>query len=140
MPSTSNPDALVVDALILEKLIEHLKQITPKVFLGYSASGLERPLLPAILLDLESISEDSRQGTKAKCSMRINISLVESTDAETTYRLLALNDAVRNLFAENNRPFPAVRKLSISETQFDISPNNSHFSFADMTLVLEVVK
>ncbi|WP_139117827.1 hypothetical protein, partial [Endozoicomonas atrinae] len=91
MPSMSNPESLVI-----EKLIEHLKQVAPNTQLGYSAIGQEQDLaLPAILVQLESINEEQRQGTKAKYRMEFNISAVAKTNNDTTYNLIDLTRSIR---------------------------------------------
>lgn len=41
--------------------------------------------------------------------------------------------------ATGQRFTPEARSVSVSETQFDIAPSNSHLSFADVQLHIEVV-
>ncbi len=135
MPSMSNPESLVI-----EKLIEHLKQVAPNTQLGYSAIGQEQDLeLPAILVQLESINEEQRQGTKAKYRMEFNISAVAKTNNDTTYNLIDLTRSIRELFTTGERFTPEARTMTFSETNFDIAPSNAHLSFADMSLQIDVV-
>ena len=135
MPSKSNPEMLII-----EKMIDQLKTVTPQVHLGYSATGLEQDLeLPAILVQLESISEEARQGLKAKCRMQFNVSCVTKTNKTTTFKLIELSNAIRNTFNTTERFTPEAKKTTFSETQFDIAPSNSHWSFADMTLQIDVI-
>ncbi len=135
MPSMSNPESLVI-----EKLIEHLKQVAPNTQLGYSAIGQEQDLeLPAILVQLESINEEQRQGMKAKYRMEFNISAVAKTNNDTTYNLIDLTRSIRELFTTGERFTPEARTMTFSETNFDIAPSNAHLSFADMSLQIDVV-
>ncbi len=135
MPSTLNPERQIID-----NLIAHLKQVSENTRLGYSATGQEQDLdLPAILVQLESISEEQRQGQKAKCRMAFNISAVARTNKDTTYTLLDLTHAIRKLFTTGQRFTPEARSVSVSETQFDIAPSNAHLSFADVQLHIDVV-
>ena len=84
MPSISNPERQII-----EKLLAHLKQVSENTLLGYSATGQEQDLdLPAILVQLESINEEQRQGQRAKYRMEFNISVVAKTNKDTTYTQL----------------------------------------------------
>ncbi len=135
MPSTSNPEQQII-----ENLVTHLKQVSANTLLGYSATGQEKDLdLPAILVQLESINEEQRQGQRAKYRMELNISVVTKTNKGTTFTLLDLTRSIRELFTTGERFTPEVRSVSISETQFDIAPSNAHLSFADLQLQIEVV-
>ncbi len=135
MPSTSNPEKVIV-----EKLIEHLKAITDNVYLGYSGTGLETDIeVPAIMVQLQSINEEQRQGTKAKYRMEFNISAVAKTNNDTTYNLIDLTRSIRELFTTGERFTPEARTMTFSETNFDIAPSNAHLSFADMSLQIDVV-
>ena len=135
MPLTSNPERQII-----ESLIEHLKQVSENTLLGYSAIGQEQDLdLPAILVQLESINEEQRQGQKAKYRMEFNISAVAKTNKDTTYTLLQLTRSIRELFATGERFTPEARSISFSETQFDIAPSNAHLSFADLQLHIDVI-
>ena len=135
MPSTSSPEKQVID-----KLITHLKQVSSNTLLGYSATGQEKDLdLPAILVQLESINEEQRQGQRAKYRMAFNISAVAKTNKDTTYTLLNLTRSIRELFNTSQRFTPEARNVSVSETQFDIAPSRAHLSFADLQLNIEVV-
>ena len=135
MPSTLNPERQIID-----NLIAHLKQISENTLLGYSATGQEQDLdLPAILVQLESISEEQRQGQKAKYRMALNISVVSKTNADTTYALIDLTHSIRQLFTTGQRSTPEARNVSVSKTQFDIAPSNAHLSFADLQLHIDVV-
>lgn len=135
MPSMLNPERQIID-----NLIAHLKQVSENTLLGYSATGQEQDLdLPAILVQLESISEEQRQGQKAKYRMAFNISVVSKTNADTTYALVDLTHSIRELFTTVRRFTPEARNVSVSETQFDIAPSNAHLSFADLQLHIDVV-
>lgn len=135
MPSTLNPERQIIN-----NLIAHLKQVSENTLLGYSATGQEQDLdLPAILVQLESISEEQRQGQKAKYRMELNISVVTKTNADTTYTLIDLTHSIRELFTTGQRFTPQARTVTVSETQFDIAPSNAHLSFADLQLHIEVV-
>ncbi len=135
MPSTLNPERQIID-----NLIAHLKQVSKNTLLGYSATGQEQDLdLPAILVQLESISEEQRQGNRAKYRMELNISVVTKTNADTTYALIDLTHSIRELFTAAQRFTPEARSVSVSETQFDIAPSNAHLSFADVQLHIDVV-
>ncbi len=135
MPLTSNPERQII-----ESLIEHLKQVSENTLLGYSATGQEQDLdLPAILVQLESINEEQRQGQRAKYRMEFNISVVAKTNIDTTYTLLDLTRSIRELFTTGQRFTPEARNIHFSETQFDISPSNVHLSFADLQLHIDVV-
>ncbi len=135
MPSTSNPEKQII-----ESLVASLKQITENTLLGYSATGLEKDIeLPAILVQLESINEEQRQGQRAKYRMEFNISVVAKTNKNTTYTLLDLTRSIRELFTTGQRFTPEARNITFSETQFDIAPSNAHLSFADLQLQIEVV-
>ena len=135
MPSTSN-----TEKQIIENLVDHLKQVSANTLLGYSATGLEKDIeLPAILVQLESINEEQRQGQRAKYRMALNISVVTKTNTQTTYTLLDLTRSIRELFTTGQRFTPEARNITFSETQFDIAPSNAHLSFADLQLNIEVV-
>ncbi|MBO9496992.1 hypothetical protein J7438_23300 [Thalassotalea sp. G20_0] len=134
-PPASNPERQII-----EKLITHLKQISEHTLLGYSATGQEQDLdLPAILVQLESINEEQRQGQRAKYRMAFNISAVAKTNKDTTFTLLDLTRSIRELFTTGQRFTPEARHISFSETQFDIAPSNAHLSFADLQLQIEVI-
>lgn len=135
MYSTSNPEQKII-----ESLVEFLKQVSENTFLGYSATGQEKDLaLPAILVQLESINEEQRQGQRVKYRMEFNISAVTKTNKETTFTLLNLTRSIRELFNSDKRFTPEARNVSVSEIQFDIAPGKAHLSFADLQLHIEVV-
>ena len=135
MPSTLNPERQIIN-----NLIAHLKQVSENTLLGYLATGQEQDLdLPAILVQLESISEEQRQGQKAKYRMELNISVVTKTNADTTYTLIDLTHSIRELFTTGQRFTPQARTVTVSETQFDIAPSNAHLSFADLQLHIDIV-
>ncbi|MET4695002.1 hypothetical protein [Endozoicomonas lisbonensis] len=135
MSSTLSPEHQIVNALV-----DRLKSTTAQVLLGYSATGVEQDLtLPSLLVQLESITEQTRNGTRAKYQMQFILSAVVPTDENTTYELLNL---VRSVRESLNNPQPLceqVRQLTFSETQFDIAPGQGHLSFADMTLTIEAI-
>ena len=131
IPEKSSPEKQIIEAII-----DQLKVLSPDVLLGYSATGLDKEMpLPAILVHIESINEEERQGSKAKYRMQFNISAVTKTNKDTTYSLIELARSIRTQL----RSIPGTRKTTLNETQFDIAPSNSHLSFADISLQVEVV-
>ncbi len=133
MPSISSEQAVV------EALIQRLKTVMDNVRLGYSAVGLESEgITPAIFVQLESLSELKRQGSKARYLMQFTIGVAVKTNENTTLELLGYNRAVRETL-NGQWTDPAIRKLTLEETQFDIAPGNSQLSFADTTLTLEMI-
>ena len=80
-----------------------------------------------------------QQGAIRKYLLQFNLSAVVTTDERTTYALLDLSRSVREALSTQDRFCPEARKLIFSEMQFDIAPNHTHLSFADMTLTIETV-
>ena len=135
MPSTSSPETRIVEALVYR-----LTEVTPNVLLGYTALGLDEELpKPAILVQLESLQEQGRQGSRVKMQMSLNISVVIKTNEESTYALLDLTRSIRALFITGERWVPEARNTQFSETQFDIAPNHGQLSFADIQLTIDVI-
>ena len=135
MPSTSSPETRIVEALVYR-----LTEVTPNVLLGYTALGLDEELpKPAILVQLESLQERGRQGSRVKMQMSLNISVVIKTNEESTYALLDLTRSIRALFTTEERWVPEARNTQLSETQFDIAPNHGQLSFADIQLTIDVI-
>lgn len=135
MPSTSSPETRIVEALVYR-----LTDVTPTVLLGYTALGLDEELpKPAILVQLESLQEQGRQGSRVKMQMNLNISVVIKTNEESTYALMDLTRSVRALFTTGERWIPEARNTQFSETQFDIAPNHGQLSFADIQLTIDVI-
>ena len=135
MPSTSSPETRIVEALVYR-----LTEVTPNVLLGYTALGLDEELpKPAILVQLESLQEQGRQGSRVKMQMSLNISVVIKTNEESTYALLDLTRSIRALFTTEERWVPEARNTQLSETQFDIAPNHGQLSFADIQLTIDVI-
>ncbi|MCW7551773.1 hypothetical protein NX722_03790 [Endozoicomonas gorgoniicola] len=132
MPSTSNPDEQIIKALVAE-----LEESSFPVLLGYSIADLPDIEPPAILVQLDSIREQERQGKRAKYQLELTVSGVYRTQPDSTYQLMTIARTIRSLL--NNANFESVRKISFSETQFDIAPNNGQLSFADMSVNLEAV-
>ena len=133
MPSISSEQAVV------EALIQRLKTVIDNVHLGYSAVGLDSEgITPAIFVQLESLTELKRQGSKARYQMQFNIGVAVKTSEHTTIELLGYNRAIREAL-NGHWTDPAIRKLTLEETQFDIAPGNSQLSFADTTLTLEII-
>ncbi|MCW7551812.1 hypothetical protein NX722_10035 [Endozoicomonas gorgoniicola] len=132
MPSTSNPDEQIIKALVAK-----LEESRFPVLLGYSIADLPDIEPPAILVQLDSIRELERQGKRAKYRLELTVSGVYRTQPDTTYELMTIARTIRSLL--NNARFEGVRKISFSETQFDIAPGNGQLSFADMSVNLEVV-
>lgn len=135
MPSTSSPETRIVEALVYR-----LTEVTPNVLLGYTALGLDEELpKPAILVQLESLQEQGRQGSRVKMQMSLNISVVIKTNEESTYALLDLTRSIRALFTTGELWVPEARNTQFSETQFDIAPNHGQLSFADIQLTIDVI-
>ena len=135
MPSTSSPETRIVEALVYR-----LTEITPTVLLGYSALGLHEDLpVPAILVQLESLQEQGRQGSRVKTQMSLNISVVIKTNEDSTYALMDLTRSIRAVFTTGERWVPEARSTQLSETQFDIAPNLGQLSFADIQLIIDVI-
>ena len=132
MPSTSNPDEQIIKALVAK-----LEESDLSVLLGYSIADLPEIEPPAILVQLDSIREQERQGKRAKYLLELTVSGVDRTQHDSTYKLMALVRKIRSLL--NNARFEGVRKISFSETQFDIAPSNGQLSFADISVNLEAV-
>ncbi|WP_419535731.1 hypothetical protein [Endozoicomonas sp.] len=135
MPSTSSPEARIVEALVYR-----LTEVTPTVLLGFTALGVDEELpKPAILVQLESLQEQGRQGSRVKMQMSLNISVVIKTNEESTYALMDLTRSIRELFSMGERWVPEARSTQLSEAQFDIAPSSAHLSFADLKLQIEIV-
>ncbi|MGI9278338.1 MAG: hypothetical protein ACR2PX_01755 [Endozoicomonas sp.] len=125
---------------LVSTLIHTLEPVCDQVLLGYSATGLEQELKPpALLVQLESISQLQQQGSRRKYRWVFNLSAVVPTNDQSTYTLLDLRRAVRETMAASKTLDQQVRKIEFSETQFDIAPNQGQLSFADITLTLETV-
>ncbi|MGI9276865.1 MAG: hypothetical protein ACR2PT_18715 [Endozoicomonas sp.] len=71
--------------------------------------------------------------------MLLNLSAVVITDERTTYALLDLSRTIREALSSSDRLCPEARKLTFTDTQFDIAPNHTQMSFADMQLTVEAV-
>ena len=138
MPSTLNSEAHPEDAVI-DALIERLEQVCDSVYLGYSISGAGNDLKPpAILVQLESMPEQTRSNQRAKFTMQFIISSVAYTESRTTYELIKMVRSIRNALHEC--PLcPQARSITTADVQFDIAPSNGQLSFADMSVNIEVV-
>ncbi len=133
MPSESNEQAIV------DTIVERLETVAD-TRLGYSATGLEDSLsTPAILVQLESLVETGRQGSREKLQLQFNISAVVKTSKETTSELLSLTRQVREALNPTYRLNPASRSHTLSDTRFDIAPSRGQLSFADSTLIVEAI-
>ncbi len=133
MPSESNEQA-IVDAIV-ERL-----QTVADTRLGYSATGLEDSITtPAILVQLESLVETARQGSREKLQLQFNISAVVKTSKDTTSELLSLTRQIREALNPADRLNPASRSHTLSDTRFDIAPSRGQLSFADSTLTVEAI-
>ena len=125
---------------IVSSLMERLNPLCDQVLLGYAGTGLDNDLrAPAILVQLESITESGQQGSRRKYQLQFNLSAVVTTDDGTTYALLELSRSIREALNSNERLCPEARKLQFSETLFDISPNHSQLSFADLTVTIDSI-
>ena len=133
MPTVSNEQNIV--AVLMEKL-----NTVAETRLGYAATGLDDDLLtPAILLQLESLTETGRQGERGKFELQFNLSAVVRTSEQTTAELITLTRQVRQVLNPAERLCPETRKHSLSDTRFDIAPNYGQLSFADSTLTVEAI-
>ena len=139
MPSTSNPEEQHPEEAVLDALIERLKQVCDDVFLGYSVSGAGNDLKPpAILVQLETMPEQTRSNKRAKYQMQFIISAVAYTESRTTYELIKQVRSIRSALHES--PLcPEARAITTADVQFDIAPSNGQLSFADMSVNIEVV-
>ena len=132
--STASNEQIIVDAII-EKL-----SVVAETRLGYSATGLDDDLsTPAILVQLESLSETSRQGDKGKFELQFNISAIDRTSDQTTSNLITLVRQIRTALNPAQKLCPEARKHTLSDTRFDIAPNYGQLSFADSTLTVEAI-
>lgn len=121
-------------------LVGVLETVCSQVLLGYAATGVEQDLKPpAILLQLESISELQQQGSRRKDQWLFNLSAVVPTNDRATYALLEFTRTIRQALSSDKTLAEQCRKLTFSETQFDIAPSQGQLSFADITLTLETV-
>ncbi|MGI9279264.1 MAG: hypothetical protein ACR2PX_06490 [Endozoicomonas sp.] len=121
-------------------LMEALESACDQVLLGYAATGIEQDLKPpAILVQLESISELQQQGSRRKDQWLFNLSAVVPTNDQATYALLAFTRTIQQALSNDKALAEQCRKLTFSETQFDIAPSQGQLSFADITLTLETV-
>ena len=134
MPSTLNPDELIIRALV-----DKLKESSFKVMLGYSAAGLSELEPPAILVQLDSMKETDRQNKRAKYTLELTVSSVTRTDSDTTYNLMNMVHVIRSLLNESGSIHSGIRKINFSDTQFDIAPSNGQLSFADMSVNINAV-
>ncbi|WP_157794278.1 DUF6838 family protein [Endozoicomonas ascidiicola] len=125
---------------IIQAIVDRLSATETNVLLGYSATGLADDLtLPAFLIQLESVQEQERQGHRVKALMSLNISAVTKTTKDTTFDLIMLVNSLRQQLDTGERLCTEARKMSFSETQFDIAPNHGHLSFADIQLTIDVI-
>ncbi|WP_252177194.1 hypothetical protein [Endozoicomonas sp. 4G] len=125
---------------LVSTLMKVLESVCDQVLLGYAATGIEQELKPpAILVQLESISELQQQGSRRKDQWLFNLSAVVPTNDQTTYALLEFSRTIRKALSSDKTLAEYYRKLTFSETQFDIAPSQGQLSFADITLTLETV-
>ncbi len=140
MNHTQRLTAVNPEQKIIKAIVERLEVSQHSVLLGYSAIGLTDDLtLPACLIQLESIQEQARQGHRVKAIMVLNLSVVTKTNEGTTFSLIDQVRGVRQTLDTGERLCPEARKLSFSETQFDIAPNHGQLSFADIQLTIDVI-
>ena len=133
MPTVSNEQSIV--AVLMEKL-----NTIAETRLGYAATGLDDDLLtPAILLQLESLTETGRQGERGKFELQFNLSAVVRTSEQTTAELITLTRQIRQVLNPAERLCPESRKHLFSDTRFDIAPSYGQLSFADSTLTVEAI-
>ncbi len=123
---------------IVEVLIGTLSLIA-ETRLGYSATGINDLEAPAILVQLESLTEVTRLGTKARFELQFVISAVVRTSEEATIELIALTRKIRTALNPAQRLCPEARKHTLGDTRFDIAPNHGQLSFADSTLTIEAI-
>ncbi|WP_422135486.1 hypothetical protein [Endozoicomonas sp. ALD040] len=125
---------------LVSLLVGVLETVCNQVLLGYAATGIEQDLKPpAVLVQLESISELQQQGSRRKDQWLFNLSAVVPTNDRATYALLELSRTIRQALSNDKALSEHCRKLTFSETQFDIAPSQGQLSFADITLTLETV-
>ena len=135
MPSTSSPETNIVNAIT-----EKLATVIDNVRLGYSATGLDDDdVFPAILVQVQNLREQTRQGNKARYQFSFVISVAMKNNADTTIDLLQYARQVRAVFPLGSKICPEAIKHSLEDTEFDIAPGHSQLSFADMTLTVEAI-
>ncbi|OQX35380.1 MAG: hypothetical protein B0D91_10965 [Oceanospirillales bacterium LUC14_002_19_P2] len=133
-------DESIPENLILPALIARLESVCSNVKAGYPATGLEDEIdVPAILVQLESLTELNRSGHRGLYQLQFLISLAVRTSEATTESLLQLSHQIRQALAPGTRLCPEARKLKLTETLFDIAPAHGHLSFADTGLQVETV-
>ncbi|WP_345197282.1 hypothetical protein, partial [Kistimonas scapharcae] len=114
--------------------------VCANVKVGYPATGLEDDLeVPAILVQLESLTELNRRGQRGLYQLQFLISLAVRTSDASTESLLQLSRQIRQAMAPGTRLCPEARKLQLTETQFDIAPAHGRLSFADIGLQVDAV-
>ncbi len=133
-------DESIPESRILAALIAQLESVCSNVKIGYPATGLEDDLeVPAILVQLESLTELNRRGQRGLYQLQFLISLAVRTSDASTESLLQLSRQIRQAMVPGTRLCPDTRKLQLTETQFDIAPAHGRLSFADMNLQVDTV-
>ena len=133
-------DESIPESRILAALIARLESVCSNVKTGYPATGLEDDIdVPAILVQLESLTELNRSGHRGLYQLQFLISLAVRTSDASTELLLQLSQQIRQALVPGTRLCPEARKLQLTETQFDIAPAHGRLSFADIGLQVETV-
>ena len=127
-------DEYVIVTVLLEKLSR-----VAEAKLGYAATGLNELETPAILVQLESLTEVTRMGDKARFELQFIVSGVVPSSEQTTIELISLTRQIRTALNPAQRLCPEARKHTLSDTRFDIAPNHGQLSFADSTLTIEAI-
>ncbi|WP_281649138.1 hypothetical protein [Parendozoicomonas sp. Alg238-R29] len=137
MPTGSNKtssEQAIVDAL------KNKLSAVAETRMGYSATGIDDDMpTPAILVQLETLTELSRQGEKGRFELQFNIGAVVKTSDQTTSELISLTRQLRAALNPADKLCPDARKQTLSDTRFDIAPSHGQLSFADSTLTVEAI-
>ena len=134
----STTSELTNEQIILTTLLEKLSHVA-ETRSGYSAMGVADLKTPAILVQLETLSEVARMGEKARFELKFAITAVVRSSEAATTELISLTHQIVTILNPARRLCPEVRKHTLSDTRFDIAPNYGQLSFADSTLTIEAV-
>ena len=126
------------EQIILTTLLEKLSRVA-ETRSGYSAMGIADLKTPAILVQLETLTEVARMGEKARFELQFTISAVVRSSEEATAELISLTRQIVTILNPARRLCPEVRKHTLSDTRFDVAPNYGQLSFADSTLTIEAI-
>ena len=108
-------DEPIPESRILAALIARLESVCSNVKTGYPATGLEDDIdVPAILVQLESLTELNRSGHRGLYQLQFLISLAVRTSEASAVSLLRLSHQIRQALAPGTRLCPEARKLQLT--------------------------